>query len=148
MTERRVDVFFYGLFLDSEILQQQGVLPANPRRARVEDFALRIGKRATLAPRPGARAYGMVFALTHSELERLYSAPGLEPYRPEAICARLLDGDEALPALCYVLPEAPHPREHNAEYAARLRAVLTRLGFPSEYAASVDQATAAPEETT
>lgn len=78
----------------------------------------------------------MVFALTHDELERLYTAPGLEHYRPEAILAHSLGG-ESLPALCYNLREAPGPDEVNTEYAARLRAVLRKLEFPPEYITAV-----------
>jgi hypothetical protein len=136
MDDRRVDVFFYGLFMDREILREAGVTPTHPRPAAVDGFALRIGRRATLLPTPGARAYGMLFALTHSELARLYAAPGLEAYRPEAVLARPLEGAPA-PALCYTLGEAPEPHERNPEYAARLQRVLARLGFPPEYVASV-----------
>src|SRR2546430_16810355 len=84
MTDRRIDAFFYGLFMDVDVLRESKVAPSNPRRAYVADFALRIGQRATLLPAAGARAYGMLIALTHRELERLYTAPGLEQYRPEA----------------------------------------------------------------
>jgi hypothetical protein len=49
----------------------------------------------------------MLFALTHSELERLYTAPGLEQYRPDAVLAQPLEGTPG-PALCYNLREAPH----------------------------------------
>ncbi len=136
MMDRRVDGFFYGLFMDSGVLRESRVVAANPRRAYVDGHALRIGRRATLVPEPGARAYGMVFALTHDELERLYSAPGLEDYRPEAVLAHGLEGG-AWPALCYNLRQAPGPDEANAEYAARLREVLRRLGFPPDYVASV-----------
>jgi hypothetical protein len=57
MSERRVDVFFYGLFMDIGVLRQSGVEPVNPRRASADGFALRIGRRATLvaAPRPEER---------------------------------------------------------------------------------------------
>ena len=138
MNDRRIDAFFYGLFMDVDILRENGVTPVNPRRAYVEGFALRIGQRATLLPAAGARAYGMLIALTHPELERLYSAPGLEQYRPEAVLAELLEGKAApAPALCYNLREAPGPHERNPEYAARLQRVLGRLGFPPEYVASV-----------
>lgn len=54
----------------------------------------------------------MVFALTHDGLARLYFAPGLEPYRPEAVLVHTFDG-EALPTLCYNLVEAL------SEYLAR-----------------------------
>ena len=136
MSDRRLDVFFYGLFMDIAVLRESGVAPINPRRAYVDDFALRIGQRATLVPLAGARSYGMLFALTHSELDRLYAAPGLEQYRPEAVLAQPLEGAPA-PALCYNLREAPRPDERNSEYAARLRRVLGNLEFPPEYVASV-----------
>jgi hypothetical protein len=136
MTDRRIDGFFYGLFMDSDILRESRVMAVNPRRAYVDGYALRIGRRATLVPTAGARAYGMVFALTHDELERLYTAPGLEEYRPEAVLAHSMEGG-TLPALCYNLREAPGSEEANAEYAARLRAVLGKLEFPPEYITSV-----------
>src|SRR5262245_13104527 len=112
MADRRIDAFFYGLFMDADVLRGAGVAPADPRRAYVDGFALRIGQRATLLPLTGARAYGMIFALTHAELERLYAAPGLEQYRPEAVLAHPLEG-APVPALCYNLRDAPRPDERN-----------------------------------
>ena len=136
MSDRRIDAFCYGLFMDIAILREGGVAPVNPRRAYVDNFVLRIGQRATLLPSAGGRAYGMLFALTHAELERLYTAPGLEQYRPEAVLAQPLEGTLA-PALCYNLREAPQPHERNPEYAARLQRALSKLDFPQEYVASV-----------
>ena len=136
MSDRRVDGFFYGLYMDAEILREAGVAPQNPRRAYVEGFTLRIGQRATLLPSPGARAYGMLYALTHAELERLYTAPGLEHYRPEAVLAVPIGGSPT-PALCYNLCQAPRPEERNPDYAERLRRALAKLDFPAEYIASV-----------
>ena len=133
---RRVDAFFYGLFMDLEVLRASGVSPLDPRAAHVDDFALRIGQRATLLPSAGARAYGMLYALTHPELERLYTAPGLEGYRPEAVLAQPRHGPPTA-ALCYNLPEPPRPDERNPDYAARLRLVLERLGFPREYTTAI-----------
>ena len=132
----RVDAFFYGLFVDEDVLRDGGVAPVHPRKAFVDGFALRIGRRATLLPAPGARVYGMLFALTHAELERLYAGPGLERYRPEAVLARTLDGS-ATPALCFNLPDAPGPEKANPEYAARLRRILGELGLPSGHVESV-----------
>lgn len=136
MCPRQIDGFFYGLFMDDQVLRRAGTQPSNFRRAYVEDFALRIGQRATLVPFPGSRAYGMVVSLTQADLERLYGAPGLEGYRPEAVLAHPLQG-EPVPALCYNLVQAPEPHERNPEYAARLQGVLKKLGFPPEYVESV-----------
>lgn len=132
MNERRIDGFFYGLFMDAGVLQSKGVAPVNPRKAYVDDFALRIGDRATLVPSVGARSYGMLFALTHGELERLYAAPGLDQYRPEAVLARYVDGGSAA-ALCYNLLIEPRADERNPDYALRLQRTLRDLGFPAEY---------------
>lgn len=136
MTAKRVDGFFYGLFMDAGILRQGGAIPENPRRAFVDDFRLQIGERATLVRHVGARSYGMLFALTHEELDRLYSAPSLTDYRPEAVVAQTFEG-ERVPALCYNLIDVPSSIEPDAEYAARLGAVLSRLGFPATYIDSI-----------
>jgi hypothetical protein len=132
MSERRIEGFFYGLFMDVGILRNDGAVPMNVRRAYVDDFALRIGNRATLLPSAGARSYGMLIALTHGELERLYAAPGLDQYRPEAVLAHCLDGG-SVPALCYNLLAAPRAAERNPSYAARLQKLLADSGFPAEY---------------
>ena len=136
MSSKRVDGFFYGLFMDVGLLKTSGVMAENPRKAYVDGYSLRIGNRATLVPAEQGRAYGMVLALTHGELDVLYGGPGLENYRPEALQATLMDGG-SLPALCYNLLEAPAEHERNDAYAAKLREALDSLGFPADYVASV-----------
>src|SRR2546430_15434925 len=118
MTDRRIDAFFYGLFMDVDVLRESKVAPSNPRRAYVADFALRIGQRATLLPAAGARAYGMLIALTHRELERLYTAPGLEQYRPEAELAQTLDGT-LVPARYYNLRQQRAARARSPDFTTR-----------------------------
>ena len=76
MTEteaRRIDVFFYGLFMDDALLREKGVNPLNRRMASVENFCLVIGERATLVPCPGQRVHGVLFSLTHAEVDALYA---------------------------------------------------------------------------
>ena len=68
-----------------------------------------------------------MFALTQEEIGKLYA--GLEAYRPEVVLARTLAGT-ALPALCMNLPEPPAPGERNPEYAAKMREILEKHGFP------------------
>ena len=57
MSERRIEAFFYGLYMDLDVFREAGVAPLAPRKAYVDGFALRIGRRATLLPSSGARAY-------------------------------------------------------------------------------------------
>jgi len=132
MTSRRIDVFFYGLFMDEELLRGKGVEPTNPRQACVPGFGLRIGQRATLVPDAQARAYGVVMQLSHDEIERLYAEPSVRVYRPEAVVAEFGDGAH-VPALCFNLPVPPQPGEANEEYARKLRDLARRLGLPADY---------------
>jgi len=70
---RPISVFFYGLFMDHEVLRAAGVQPSELRVARLPEYALKIGDRATLLPAVGHTAYGVLTTLTHTELERLYA---------------------------------------------------------------------------
>lgn len=132
MNPRKHDGFYYGLFMDVNVLREAGTNPTNVRPAYADNFALRIGNRATLISSPGARVYGMLISLSHADLDILYNAPGLEVYRPEALLATPFEGD-AVPALCYNLIQSPEPHERNPEYAKKLQKVLRSLGFPKEY---------------
>jgi hypothetical protein len=133
---RRVDVFFYGLFMDEELLRAKGLEIEGAELAAVDGLALRIGQRAALVPAPGCRVHGIVFSLTLSELERLYSEPSVRAYRPQAVLAQLASGG-VIAALCYNLPQPPALTDHNPEYAAKLRAVAQKVGLPTEYVASI-----------
>ena len=84
-------VFFYGLFMDPEALQERGLQPSNPRRAYVDRVALRLGKRATLVPDSEGRVHGVLMTLMHSEIDRLYSEASVAAYRPEPVLAQLED---------------------------------------------------------
>ena len=139
MTEaevRRIDVFFYGLFMDEALLREKGMNPANRRMASVENFSLVIGARATLVPCPGRTVYGVLFSLTHAEVDALYSEASVSVYRPEAVSAQLEDGS-VRPALCFNLPVPPSKEERNRQYASKLRELAERIGLPPSYVSSI-----------
>ena len=132
---RRIEVFFYGLFMDVDLLRAKGTNPVSVRPASVSGFSLRIGQRATLVPAPEGRSYGMVMQLTHDEVDRLYSDPSVKAYRPEPVEVELRDGSR-VPALCFNLP-APGLNEANPDYSAKLRDLARRLGLPPHYTESI-----------
>ena len=134
---RRVDVFFYGLFMDEELLRSKGFRPESPEQAVVEGLSLRIGQRAALVPSPGGHVHGVVFSLTRAEVDALYAEPSVQAYEPQAVLARLTSG-EIIAALCYNLTEPPPPTDHNPDYARKLRAVAQRIGLPADYIASIE----------
>ena len=133
---KRLDVFFYGLFMDEALLKEKGVNPENRRLAAVENFKLIIGERATLVPASGETVHGVLFSLTQAEIDSLYAEPSVSEYRPEPVVARLRNG-EAIPALCFNLPEPPSSSERNPHYAARLKELAGRIGLPAEYVATI-----------
>jgi hypothetical protein len=134
--ERRVEVFFYGLFMDVDALRKKGFHPANARRASVEDLALHLGGRATLVPERGGCVHGMLMNLTHAEVDRLYAEPSVEAYRAEPVIASLSDGS-IVATLCFNLPAVPAGVRSNTEYAAKLRIAAKRMGLPENYVASI-----------
>lgn len=149
MTIRTVDGFFYGLFMDPAVLAKFGIQASNPRRAYAENVELLIGRRATLWPADGARAYGMVYTMAHSDLDKLYGGDGLTDYKPEGILTVAFESSggkeqrhaaeqgQGTACLCYNLIEKPSESERNKDYAAELAQALDRLAFPQQYVKSV-----------
>ena len=131
-------VFFYGLFMDADLLLDKGVAPTAVEPGFVNDFALRIGDRATLAPEGGSRAYGLLITLTRGEAEALYAEASVSDYLPEAVRVDLMDG-RTVEATCYNLP-ADKIAGANKAYAAALLKLATKLGFPKSYLAEISKA--------
>jgi hypothetical protein len=92
--------------MDSTLLRSMGFHPANERKACVRGMALRLGRRAALAPDPAKSVYGVVMDMPHDELDRLYAEPSVAAYRPEPVVVHLASGEEVA-ALCYNLPVPP-----------------------------------------
>jgi hypothetical protein len=138
MDQRRLDVFFYGLFMDRQLLEDKGIQPVEVRFAAVRGFKLQIGTRAALVPTPDGEVHGVLMKLSHAELEQLYSEPGVQAYRPEPVLAIASNG-ATVAALCYNLPEPPSTDEQNAEYAGKLRSLARRIGLPEGYVTSIGE---------
>jgi hypothetical protein len=113
--------------MDPDILQQKNVIPRNPRKAKANDFELKIGTMATLLRSPGKAAHGIVYQLTHAEVYALYWGGGLDAYASEAIMIEV-DGKH-FPALCCNLVTPPKDNEENPEYANKLKNSMKRLGL-------------------
>ena len=90
MAARRIAVFFYGLFMDADLLSTKGVNPSHISAASVPGFALRIGQRATLLRDPGGRAHGILMELTHAEIDQLYRSSLEHAYHSKPKTATLL----------------------------------------------------------
>jgi len=118
-TTRLHDIFFYGLYMDEEILKSNNVVPRNKRIAIAHGYKLRVGNMATLLREENAKAYGLLYALTHDEIDTLYKNAGLTQYVTEALSVELEDGSY-ISALCCNLLTPPKDDESNSEYHNKL----------------------------
>ena len=132
-------VFFYGLFMDPQVLERKGVRADDPKVARLEGQRLSIGRRATLVPDPAEAVYGILMQVSADDLGSLYSEAGVRDYRPETVRVILGDG-RSVEAVCYILPPPVERVEPNPAYAAELHSLAIRLGLPEEYLAKIARA--------
>jgi hypothetical protein len=72
MPDVKVWVFFYGSFINLDVLRQQGLVPERHEVARLPGFDIRIGPLANLVRSEERCVYGIVATATHAELRRLY----------------------------------------------------------------------------
>ncbi len=124
---QRLNVFFYGLFMDAEVLRSHGVTPSAARMAFIVDHTVQLGAKAMLQPAHGRRAWGMLYSLTRGEFDALYAeVPG---YREASFPAHL-DNGNALPAISMVHRQPPIDAAEDPAYARQWRALVQRLELP------------------
>jgi hypothetical protein len=139
MTESKVWTFFYGSYMNFEVLKGVGLVPERWEAARLGGFDIVIRPRANLIRSVQHCVYGILATATHRELERLYAhARDVlgEVYLPEAVLVETLDG-KWKPALCY-LAAAMEPRPAAADYVERIAAPARVFGFPEWYVRRIE----------
>jgi cation transport regulator ChaC len=132
--EPRVWVFFYGSYMNRDVLGEVELTPARWEVARLAGFDICIRPRANLVRSPQHTVYGVAATATHEELRRLYAhAHDVlgELYLPEAVLTESLDGNWR-PAMCYIAPHMP-ARPAATDYVDRIVAPARALGFPPWY---------------
>jgi hypothetical protein len=130
-------IFFYGLFMDKDLLIAKGLHPSNSRIAYVMGYGLRIGDRATLENSASERAFGSIMQLHNEELELLYSEKSVADYIPEEITA-IDDEGHSLDVISYILP-MENVSGSNSKYAKALSLAARKIGLPIEYVAEIEK---------
>ena len=134
-TETKVKVFFYGSYINLDVLREADLVPDRIEVARLPGFDLAIAPRANLIASDRHTVYGILTAATHRELERLYRehAHGKlgEVYLPEAVLVHTLDG-RLVPAMTYICHDM-QPRPAERAYVDRIHTPAKSLGFPGWY---------------
>jgi hypothetical protein len=134
MTKPKVSVFFYGSYMDLNILKEFDVLPGQWEVARVYGYDIVIRPRANLIRSDRSCCYGIVATVTHGELDQLYARIQNvfgHTYRPEPVVAEMLTGAWR-PALCYIASSMEAGPAAN-DYVERIVKPARAFKFPEWY---------------
>ena len=140
MSEPKVCTFFYGSYINFDVLRSVDYVPEHWEVARLSGFDVRIRPLANLVRSQRHCAYGILATATHAELARLYThARDVlgEVYLPEAVLVETLDG-KWRPALCYLCPHM-EPRPAANDYVDRIAGPARAHGFPEWYVQRIER---------
>ena len=139
MAQPKVWTFFYGSFINLDMLKTMDYVPERYEVAKLAGFDIRIGPLANLIHLDQHSVYGIVATATHEELRRLYdyARDGLGgTYLPEPVLVETRDGTWR-PAFCYIAPGMePHPPTN--DYIDRIVGPARMYGFPDWYVARLE----------
>lgn len=130
-TARRIRVFFYGSFINRDVLAEAGFRPDRLVVGRLPGFDIRIAPLATLVPSDEHAVYGVLCEATHEELGRLYAQSWVGEYLPEAVLVETGEGSWQA-ALCYIASSAAG-QQAPRDYVDRIVGPGRALGFPEWY---------------
>ncbi|MFY0607083.1 MAG: gamma-glutamylcyclotransferase [Cyclobacteriaceae bacterium] len=126
-----MEVFFYGLFMDQNLLSEKGIRTSNPRKGCLQNYGLRIGNRASLVKSENEKAYGIIMTVDRDEITELYSDYSVVDYHPEDVMI-VAENEENKSAVCYNLPTSLISGT-NKEYAKSLYILAKQLDLPTDY---------------
>ena len=134
MTEARIWTFFYGSFMNLEVLKKLSIVPAAVEVATLSGFDIFIRPLANLTRSSDRSVYGAVANTTHAELVRLYGYASDKlggTYLPQAVLVLMRNGTW-LPAMCYVASELSG-RPATNDYVDLIVNAAKHYAFPRSY---------------
>ena len=131
-------VFFYGLFMDPDLLKSEGYNPGPLQIAHLKNYRLKLGSRTTLIPAPSSETWGTIMELPALELARLYSAPSVCDYLPQLVNC-VVENKMEVEADVYILdPDEPLAPPKNSTYAKQLLTICEKIGLPQTYQQEIE----------
>ena len=138
MTGKKAWVFFYGSFINRQVLARGGFTLERFEIARLWGFDIVIETLATLVRSDRHCVYGIACEFTHEQLRGLYAQDWLGGvYLPEAVVVET-EGARSLPALCFIAPARPPARPSN-DYLDWITAPAREYGFPDWYISRLER---------
>jgi hypothetical protein len=139
MGAESVWVFFYGSYMNVDVLAEVGLSRREFVVGRLAGFDIHIGSLANLVRSDQHLVYGLLTRATHAELSLLYRHASDVlggTYLPHAVTVELADGSLRA-ALCYLgsVLGSGSPR---ADYVDRIVTPARSFGFPAWYIARLE----------
>lgn len=134
MTEPEIWTFFYGSYMNLDVLKDVDYVPRRHEAARLPGFDISIRPLANLVRSEQHTVYGMVATGTHAELARLYDHAETVlggRYLPEPVLV-ITAAERWLPAITYIAPELPKGTADGG-YVDRLVRAARTWDFPAWY---------------
>ncbi len=140
MSEYPVNVFFYGSYMNFAVLKEVDINEREFTVGSISGFALTISPLANLIRQTQGVVYGILTALTHMELERLYQEHARGKlggqYLPDAVVVSMPNGIHT-PALCYISHNMKEGKADPA-YIDRILKPAREYGFPAWYLDTIE----------
>lgn len=124
-------VFFYGSFMNRDVLARYGFVPDGFEVARLPAYQLVMAPYANVVRSERDVVYGLLCHASHDDLRRLYAEGWVSAYQPEPVLVETT-GRRWQAALCYVAP-ATDGDAPEADYVERIVAPAREHGFPQWY---------------
>lgn len=135
MTGHAVNVFFYGSYMNFDVLKQVDIDERAFEVCSIGGYELTISPLANLVAKQYATAYGILTKLTHAELDCLYHGHARKilggHYLPEAVVVNQPNGAPR-PALCYISHSMKKARADKG-YVEKILKPAEKYGFPRWY---------------
>jgi len=140
MANNTVDVFFYGSYMNVDILMGMGIGQREYHVGQLAGYELTIGSSANVVKNGLARVFGIVFPLTHDELDTLYGREAQAKlgalYMPEPVLV-MTANRQIMPSLCYVADE-PVTGNPPTTYIETILSAARQYEFPQSYLQHVE----------
>lgn len=142
-------VFFYGLYMDFEILHEHGLIVQQWEVAKLDGYVFRIGSWGYLEQSDSNCVYGVSVFAKQKEIAKLYSPETSTlpvDYFPEPVLVAGRDG-RLRNALCYVATSEPKGAV-NVNYINGMVKLAQHFGFPDWYVERLEGFRPGRERTT
>ena len=134
MEQRKIWVFFYGSYINLQVLKDIGFEPTEYEMARLDGFDIEINPIVNLFKSDKDCVYGIITKATHSDLKNLYAHAEKVlggNYLPEAVLVKTSE-EKWRSSLCYIANSIP-PKPPTNDYIDKIITSGKEYGFPTWY---------------